>query len=215
MWDYVYGTNLQHALVLARRMLAHQHGTKQIIVVTDGEPTAHIDDAGEVVFFNYPPVPETLRRTMAEVIRCTRAGIMINTFVLDLAAHPLPLRRADRPGQRRPHLLHHARRAGRLRAGRLPPAPPRPPPRRLAAGSRLPHMRAVPAPFFALPDVLDESPEIAGPRAEGSRRNGPPAWGFPRGGDRPTRGQRALFVPGSGHFPLAPPGCVVKDDTSL
>ena len=83
MWDYVYGTNLQHALALSRRMLAHQHGTKQIIVVTDGEPTAHIDDYGEV-HFNYPPIPETLRRTMAEVIRCTRAGIMINTFALDL-----------------------------------------------------------------------------------------------------------------------------------
>jgi uncharacterized protein with von Willebrand factor type A (vWA) domain len=83
MWDYVYGTNLQHALALSRRMLAHQHGTKQIIVVTDGEPTAHIDDRGEV-FFNYPPVPETLQRTMAEVIRCTRAGIIINCFALDL-----------------------------------------------------------------------------------------------------------------------------------
>jgi len=83
MWDYVYGTNLQHALALARRMLAHQHGTKQIIVVTDGEPTAHIDDYGEV-FFNYPPVAETLQRTMAEVIRCTRANIVINTFALDL-----------------------------------------------------------------------------------------------------------------------------------
>ncbi len=83
MWDYVYGTNLQHALALARRMLAHEHGTKQIIVVTDGEPTAHIQDNGEP-FFNYPPVPETLRRTMAEVIRCTRAGIVINCFALDL-----------------------------------------------------------------------------------------------------------------------------------
>ncbi|HXW38405.1 MAG TPA: VWA domain-containing protein [Acidimicrobiales bacterium] len=83
MWDYVYGTNLQHALALARRMLAHQYGTKQIIVVTDGEPTAHIDDDGEV-WFNYPPVQETLRRTMAEVIRTTRAGITINTFALDL-----------------------------------------------------------------------------------------------------------------------------------
>ena len=83
MWDYVYGTNLQHALAMARRMLAHQYGTKQIIVVTDGEPTAHIDDAGEV-WFNYPPVQECLRRTMAEVIRTTRAGITINTFALDL-----------------------------------------------------------------------------------------------------------------------------------
>jgi uncharacterized protein with von Willebrand factor type A (vWA) domain len=83
MWDYVYGTNLQHGLALARRMLAHQHGTKQIIVVTDGEPTAHIDDYGEVLF-NYPPIPETLHRTMAEVIRCTRANIVINCFDLDL-----------------------------------------------------------------------------------------------------------------------------------
>jgi uncharacterized protein with von Willebrand factor type A (vWA) domain len=89
MWDYVYGTNLQHALVLARRMLAHQHGTKQIICVTDGEPTAHIEPDGEV-FFNYPPVAETLRRTMAEVVRCTRAGIMINMFALDLERTQYP-----------------------------------------------------------------------------------------------------------------------------
>ncbi|MGH9043235.1 MAG: VWA domain-containing protein [Acidimicrobiales bacterium] len=83
MWDYVYGTNLQHALALGRRMLAHEHGTKQMIVVTDGEPTAHIDDDGEV-WFNYPPVRETLQRTMAEVIRTTKAGITINVFALDL-----------------------------------------------------------------------------------------------------------------------------------
>ncbi|MGH9295133.1 MAG: VWA domain-containing protein, partial [Acidimicrobiales bacterium] len=72
-WDFAYGTNLQHALALARKMLAHQYGTKQIICVTDGEPTAHIDDDGEV-WFNYPPTQETLRRTMAEVIRTTKAG---------------------------------------------------------------------------------------------------------------------------------------------
>ncbi|MCL4445804.1 MAG: VWA domain-containing protein [Actinobacteria bacterium] len=83
MWDYVYGTNLQHALALARRMLAHEHGTKQIICVTDGEPTAHVEPDG-AVFFNYPPVPETLRLTMAEVLRCTRAKITINVFALDL-----------------------------------------------------------------------------------------------------------------------------------
>jgi uncharacterized protein with von Willebrand factor type A (vWA) domain len=89
MWDYVYGTNLQHALLLARKLLAHQHGTKQIIVVTDGEPTAHIHPDGEV-FFNYPPMPETLRRTMAEVVRCTRAGITINVFALDLERTQFP-----------------------------------------------------------------------------------------------------------------------------
>jgi uncharacterized protein with von Willebrand factor type A (vWA) domain len=83
MWDYIYGTNLQHALALSRSMLARQHGTKQIIVVTDGEPTAHINRWGEPEF-NYPPLPETLRLTMAEVIRCTKANITINTFALDL-----------------------------------------------------------------------------------------------------------------------------------
>jgi len=83
MWDYIYGTNLQHALALSRSMLARQHGSKQIIVVTDGEPTAHINRWGEPEF-NYPPLPETLRLTMAEVVRCTRANITINTFALDL-----------------------------------------------------------------------------------------------------------------------------------
>jgi uncharacterized protein with von Willebrand factor type A (vWA) domain len=86
-WDYVYGTNLQHGLMLARKMLAHQQGTKQIILVTDGEPTAHIvpyqGSVGYDVFFNYPPVPETLEVTLAEVMRCTKAGITINTFLLD------------------------------------------------------------------------------------------------------------------------------------
>jgi len=89
MWDYVYGTNLQHALLMARKMLAHEHGTKQIIVVTDGEPTAHIAPDGEVVF-SYPPVAETLRRTMAEVVHCTRAGITINIFALDLERTQFP-----------------------------------------------------------------------------------------------------------------------------
>ena len=86
-WDYVYGTNLQHGLILARKMLAHQQGTKQIILVTDGEPTAHIipydTGVGYDVYFNYPPVRETLEVTLAEVLRCTRANITINTFLLD------------------------------------------------------------------------------------------------------------------------------------
>jgi uncharacterized protein with von Willebrand factor type A (vWA) domain len=86
-WDYVYGTNLQHGLILARKMLAHQQGTKQIILVTDGEPTAHIvpydGGLGYDVEFNYPPRPETLELTLAEVLRCTKAQITINTFLLD------------------------------------------------------------------------------------------------------------------------------------
>jgi uncharacterized protein with von Willebrand factor type A (vWA) domain len=85
-WDFVYGTNMQHGLMLARRMLAHRAGTKQIIMITDGEPTAHLvpDATGSYdVEFSYPPTAETLRVTLAEVVRCTRAGITINTFMLD------------------------------------------------------------------------------------------------------------------------------------
>jgi uncharacterized protein with von Willebrand factor type A (vWA) domain len=89
MWDYIYGTNLQHALALSRQMLSKQHGTKQIIVVTDGEPTAHINRYGQPEF-NYPPTQETLRLTMSEVIRCTKAAITINTFALDLERTQFP-----------------------------------------------------------------------------------------------------------------------------
>jgi uncharacterized protein with von Willebrand factor type A (vWA) domain len=51
-------------------------------MITDGEPTAHVMDDGEV-FFHYPPVYETVEATMREVARCTRDGIRINTFMLD------------------------------------------------------------------------------------------------------------------------------------
>jgi uncharacterized protein with von Willebrand factor type A (vWA) domain len=81
-WDFVYGTNMQHAFLLSRRMLARQSGTKQIIMVTDGEPTAHLLPGGDV-FFNYPPVRETVEATLKEVARCTREDIRINTFMLD------------------------------------------------------------------------------------------------------------------------------------
>lgn len=80
-WDFVYGTNMQHGLLLARRALSRQTGTKQIIMVTDGEPTAHLE--GGEVFFSYPPTARTIESTLAEVMRCTRDGIRINTFMLD------------------------------------------------------------------------------------------------------------------------------------
>ncbi len=80
-WDYVYGTNMHHGLTLARQLLSREYGTKQIIMVTDGEPTAHVLPGGDV-FFHYPPVSETIEATLREVLRCTRAGIRINTFML-------------------------------------------------------------------------------------------------------------------------------------
>ena len=81
-WDFVYGTNMQHGFVLARQLLSKQTGTKQIIMITDGEPTAHITPQGDV-FFNYPPVRETVEATLREVVRCTKENIRINTFMLD------------------------------------------------------------------------------------------------------------------------------------
>jgi uncharacterized protein with von Willebrand factor type A (vWA) domain len=80
-WDFEWGTNMQHALLLARKQLARQSGTKQIIMVTDGEPTAHIE--GGEAYFTYPPSPVTVEETLKEVMRCTRDGIRINTFMLD------------------------------------------------------------------------------------------------------------------------------------
>ena len=80
-WDFEWGTNMQHALLLARTQLEKQTGTKQIIMVTDGEPTAHIE-GGEAIF-QYPPSYATIEQTLREVRRCTRAGIRINTFMLD------------------------------------------------------------------------------------------------------------------------------------
>jgi len=82
-WDMVQGTNLQHGLMLARRHLdRHRDGEPVILVVTDGEPTAHLARNGRAEFA-WPPLPETLALTLAEVERCTRFGATINVFMLD------------------------------------------------------------------------------------------------------------------------------------
>jgi uncharacterized protein with von Willebrand factor type A (vWA) domain len=82
-WDMVQGTNLQHALMLAGRHLdRHPEGEPMVMVITDGEPTAHLLADGSP-FFDWPPRPETLAATMAEVERITRRGAAINVFMLD------------------------------------------------------------------------------------------------------------------------------------
>ncbi|MGH9244542.1 MAG: hypothetical protein ACRD29_09535 [Acidimicrobiales bacterium] len=86
-WDFVYGTNMQHAFQLSRRLLARQDGTKQIIMITDGEPTAHFEPGMSEPFFSYPPVRETVDATLREVVRCTREAIRINTFMLDATSY--------------------------------------------------------------------------------------------------------------------------------
>ena len=83
-WDeYVLGTNMQHAMLLAESLLSkHDAGSKQIIMISDGEPTAHLLPNGRH-YFSYPPTQETYRATYSAVRRCTRKGIAINTFMLD------------------------------------------------------------------------------------------------------------------------------------
>ena len=81
-FEFEYGTNLQHALIIARQLLARRSGgNKEIVVITDGEPTAHITN-GQVEFA-YPPTMRTMQSTLREVGRATRDGIVINTFMLE------------------------------------------------------------------------------------------------------------------------------------
>ncbi len=80
--DYLLGTNMQHALLLAARLLGKEPGgAKQIIMISDGEPTSHLEN-GEAQFA-YPPTPATIRATLRAVRHCTRKGVAINTFMLD------------------------------------------------------------------------------------------------------------------------------------
>jgi uncharacterized protein with von Willebrand factor type A (vWA) domain len=82
--EWEYGTNLQDGLMHARKLLArHKGGTRQIVVITDGEPTAYWEPGHSTPVFSYPPTPRTLQQTLLEVGRCTREGLRINTFMLE------------------------------------------------------------------------------------------------------------------------------------
>lgn len=74
-------TNLQHGLQLARQSLATQDTpNRQVIIITDGLPTAHFE--GSWLYLLYPPDPRTERETMREAQRCQREGITINLFLV-------------------------------------------------------------------------------------------------------------------------------------
>ena len=101
-WERVYGTNMQHAFNLAGRLLSqHPRSTRQVIMVTDGEPTAHLE--GEHAQFSWPPVPETIRLTLAEAMKVARSGVTLNVFMLE-----------DSPG-----LIRFMERLAELTAGRI------------------------------------------------------------------------------------------------
>ncbi len=80
--EWNIGTNMHHGFQESRRLLGRQKGgNKQIIMITDGEPTAHME--GTQADFSYPPTRRTFEETLKEVQRCTREGITINTFMLE------------------------------------------------------------------------------------------------------------------------------------
>ncbi len=80
--EWGYGTNMQHAFMVSRQLLSrHKTGSKQVILVTDGEPTAYFE--GGQVEFSYPPTYRTFQETLREVGRCTRENITINTFMME------------------------------------------------------------------------------------------------------------------------------------
>ena len=81
-FERVYGTNMHHAFMLADRLLSqHPRATRQVIMVTDGEPTAHLES--DQVFFEWPPAPETIERTLAEAMRLAKTGVQLNIFMLE------------------------------------------------------------------------------------------------------------------------------------
>jgi len=80
--EWVQGTNLHHALVLAGRHLRrHPAAEPVILVVTDGEPTAHLEPDG-TPYFCWPTTSATLRATVAEIDQLTRYGATLNLFML-------------------------------------------------------------------------------------------------------------------------------------
>jgi uncharacterized protein with von Willebrand factor type A (vWA) domain len=101
-WERTYGTNMQHAFLLAGRLLAqHPRAVRQVIMVTDGEPTAHLE--GEDAFFHWPPIPKTIHLTLTEAKRLAKAGVTLNVFMLE-----------DTPG-----LVSFMQRLAEVTAGRI------------------------------------------------------------------------------------------------
>ncbi|MGV9677500.1 hypothetical protein ACWDSJ_19690 [Nocardia sp. NPDC003482] len=80
VWEQ--GTNLHHALLLAaRHVRRHPDAVPVVLVVTDGEPTAHLESDGDA-YFNWPPEPRTLAVTMTQVDALAKLGASITVFML-------------------------------------------------------------------------------------------------------------------------------------
>ncbi len=82
--EYGGGTNFQEALRQARMILnKHKAGTRQIIMITDGQPTTFSSWSGDDAWDGYRRSPRALEETLREVVRCTKDGITINTFMME------------------------------------------------------------------------------------------------------------------------------------
>jgi uncharacterized protein with von Willebrand factor type A (vWA) domain len=85
---YEQGTNLHHALALAGRHLRRHPGAQPVVlIVTDGEPTAHLENFGGAgqrssVFFDYPPHPRTIAHTVRGLDEVARLGAQVTIFRL-------------------------------------------------------------------------------------------------------------------------------------
>ncbi len=85
--EFGRGTNIQGALRVARNLLSrHRNSQRQVVMITDGEPTAFFEQDGHLAI-EYPPGPRVLRETLTEVKRCTKDDITINTFMLERSYH--------------------------------------------------------------------------------------------------------------------------------
>ena len=94
------GTNLHHALLLAGRHLRRNiDAAPVVLVVTDGEPTAHLEPDGHAAF-DYPPSPETLRATLNEVDALARAARGDDGLHARGGPAPGGVRRPRRPARR-------------------------------------------------------------------------------------------------------------------
>ncbi len=122
--EWVQGTNLQHALMLASRHLRrHPDAEPVVLVVTDGEPTAHIESDGRPTF-HWPATQTTLRATVAQVDELRRVGGAAQRLHARRRPRSGPLRRRGGSAGRRAGLHAGHLAAGRVRRGRLPAGPP-------------------------------------------------------------------------------------------
>ena len=113
MWDK--GTNLHHALLLANRFFRkHPNAQPVLLIVTDGEPTSHLEPNGEV-YFEYPPHPLTVAYSVRELDNSGRIGAQTTFFRLGIGPGSGAVRRLHGPTRRRPGGRPGARRPGRCR----------------------------------------------------------------------------------------------------